>query len=207
VSRCAGWRHWREPRIRRWYAWSALAVVVPEEGAVPQTVDELHFAEVPFSMMLALDTSSSMKGRPLQDLRDGARAAVTALQPDYRVALVLRTDIVVYGATTEALRSGTRPPPPTLQWRSGIRLAHDQPIISSANFLAELAARTGGQFLNAQSAGLRRTFEQIVTDFRRRYVLTYMPTRVSPGGWHPIEVKLKGRSGRVTARRRYQRGA
>jgi uncharacterized protein YegL len=32
-------------------------------------------------MMLALDTSSSMEGKPLAELQDAARTAIGALQP------------------------------------------------------------------------------------------------------------------------------
>ena len=33
--------------------------------------------------------------------------------------------------------------------------------------------------------------------------LTYTPRGVDVGGWHPIDVRLKGRRGNVTARRGY----
>jgi hypothetical protein len=36
-------------------------------------------------------------------------------------------------------------------------------------------------------------------------VLTYTPEGVDTAGWHPIEVTLKGRKGRVRARRGYSR--
>jgi hypothetical protein len=52
---------------------------------------------------------------------------------------------------------------------------------------------------------LREAFERIVTEFRSRYVLTYMPRGVAPTGWHTLEVKLNGRSGAVKARRGYVR--
>jgi VWFA-related protein len=48
---------------------------------------------VPFSVMLALDTSS-MAGAPLRDLADGARAALTALRSDDRAALLAFQEIV-----------------------------------------------------------------------------------------------------------------
>jgi hypothetical protein len=46
---------------------------------------------------------------------------------------------------------------------------------------------------------------QIVTEFRSRYLLTYIPTGVQAGGWHPIDVKLKIKKGTTTARRGYLR--
>jgi hypothetical protein len=38
-----------------------------------------------------------------------------------------------------------------------------------------------------------------------RYLITYTPRGVDARGWHPLEVKLKGRRGNVTARRGYLR--
>jgi len=73
-------------------------------------------------------------------------------------------------------------------------------------FVERLAAESGGSVLSAEgSGGLRDTFEKIVAEFRSRYVLTYTPRRVEASGWHPLQVTIKGRSGRVTARRGYLR--
>jgi len=250
------------------------------DSGVAQTIDDVQIVEVPFSMMLALDTSSSMEGRPLRDLQDAARAAIDALQPGDRAAilsfgeaieplapwgadraalgsavshlqaggatslfdaalaalvardpesgrrhllilftdgtdtsswlpdyaawdLALRTEVVVYCVATEAKRM---PPVGALYRRSGIRLALRQPVVSSIDFLQELAVRTGGEHLTTSAGGLRRTFERIVTDFRSRYVLAYTPRGVAASGWHPIDVRVKGRSVKVTARRGYERG-
>ena len=61
-------------------------------------------------------------------------------------------------------------------------------------FLTALAEQTGGKYIALErSDQLRQTFTQIVTEFRSRYLLTYIPAGVERGGWHPIEVKLKGR--------------
>ena len=57
--------------------------------------------------------------------------------------------------------------------------------------------------LAGADADLRDTFVGILSEFRNRYVLTYEPTGVPAGGWHPIEVKLKGKRGKITARRGY----
>jgi hypothetical protein len=50
---------------------------------------------------------------------------------------------------------------------------------------------------------LRGVFASILAEFRSRYVLAYIPGGVAPGGWHRLEVKLKGRPGEVKARRGY----
>jgi VWFA-related protein len=73
-------------------------------------------------------------------------------------------------------------------------------------FLRELADLTGGQTFRVPRGGnLRETFARIITDFRSRYVLTYTPAGVDHAGWHPIEVRVKGRRARITARRGYVR--
>jgi hypothetical protein len=69
-----------------------------------------------------------------------------------------------------------------------------------------LADETGGNYLEAErSDRLREVFVRIMTEFRSRYLLTYTPTGVDAGGWHPIQVKVKNKRGSVTARRGYLR--
>lgn len=249
------------------------------DSGVAQKVENVEISELPFSMLLALDTSSSMDGAALRQLQDGARAAVEALRPGDRASLLTfnaaidrptpwttdrgslaaaidalraagttslfdaalsaivqrdpeperrnllivftdgddtsswlpdtavydlasRTDIVIYGITTDAGPPAYRA---ALQWRSGIRLTPQQPIVSSEDFLTQLAAHTGGQHLRSASADLRRTFTQVVAEFRMRYVLWYRPEGVPATGWHAIDVRLKGSRGRLTARRGYER--
>jgi VWFA-related protein len=249
-----------------------------KDSGVVQTLESVEVSEQPFSVLLALDTSSSMEGASLRQLQDGATAAVDALRPGDRASIVTfseaigratpwtgdramlgatiehlrasgttslfdaataailqrdpepgrrnllivftdgndtsswlpdsaaydlaaRTDIVVYGITTAPpIVSDT-----ALQWRSGIRLAPKQPIVSSTDFLAKLAAQTGGEHLRSMSTDLRKTFARIVAEFRTRYVLWYSPENVSAPGWHPIHIRLKASPGRVTARRGYER--
>ena len=92
-----------------------------------------------------------------------------------------------------------------LQYRSGIRLFGQQPVMRSADFLHELAVRTGGERLSSDLGNLRKTFRRIVDDFRSRYVLAYTPRGVAAGGWHPIDVQVKGKRYKITARRGYER--
>jgi Ca-activated chloride channel family protein len=250
---------------------------VSDNGA-PQAIEDLTIEEVPFSMLLALDTSSSVAGGPLKDLQRAARSAADALRPSDRACvltfwediqtlshweprgpalieaiskaraggatglfdaalvavlhrdpepgrrgLVLlftdgddtaswlpgravldaaaRTDAVVY--TVSLGRPSVNAP---LKTRSGTRLAPTDPILDATPFLNELADRTGGEMLiQGTMAALDSTFEHIVTEFRSRYLLTYSPQNVDAGGWHRIDVRLTKRSGKVKARRGYQR--
>jgi len=70
--------------------------------------------------------------------------------------------------------------------------------------LENVTEETGGRVLFASAnSDLRVTFEKTLAEFRDRYVLSYVPTGVATSGWHRLEVKLKGKAGKVTARRGY----
>jgi VWFA-related protein len=89
--------------------------------------------------------------------------------------------------------------------RSRVKSERSGPSISSP-FLQELADATGGDIYRTRNAAdLRDAFARILSEFRTRYLLTYSPQGVDKGGWHPIEVKLKNKKVKVTARRGYQR--
>ena len=90
-------------------------------------------------------------------------------------------------------RSGPQPPPENMA-----------PRVLAEPLLPALADETGGKFLTTdRSDKLRDTFVQVVNEFRTRYLLTYTPRGVDAGGWHPIEVRVKGHRASVSARRGY----
>jgi VWFA-related protein len=250
------------------------------DSGVVQTVDAVAIADVPVSMIVALDVSESVKGDTLSQLKKGVDAALAALDARDRAALVTfasdvrlrsewtgdvakvratvaelkaaggtslwdaaftaltfhdptptmrrlvlvfsdgddtsswlprgsvvekatRTDAVVYSVEMAGGRGGRR----TLRYRSGIELSkNDHTAWIESAFLEELADASGGDTYKTTNAGdLRQAFTKILTEFRTRYLLTYAPQGVDKGGWHPIEVKLKSKKGKVTARRGYLR--
>jgi VWFA-related protein len=274
------------------------------DNGVPQTIENMTIEEVPFSMLLALDTSDSMRGRSLADLKAAATSAMNLMGASDRAAVLTfsdvlrhaprwlpkgaalekaidevqasgatslfdaafaslllrdpeagrrsvmllfsdgedtsswlpaaaavekagRTEIVVYtvylGAPKgrdadqdRATLANGRPNSPAaaaapvnnrrLLFRSGIRLSPGAVMIEQSPFLTEIAERTGGEALVADTGGkLREAFERIVADFRSRYLLSYVPSGVDATGWHKLDVKLKNRAGRVKARRGYER--
>jgi VWFA-related protein len=74
----------------------------------------------------------------------------------------------------------------------------------AGKFLERLTEESGGRVIFASSnSDLRATFTRALAEFRDRYVLSYSPTGVSSTGWHRLDVKLKTKSGKVTARRGY----
>lgn len=75
------------------------------------------------------------------------------------------------------------------------------------DFLQELAEFTGGQvFENPDAKALRPTFTRILAEFRQRYLVTYSPRDVAPGGWHQLRVAVRHRRLTVKARPGYMRG-
>ncbi len=86
-------------------------------------------------------------------------------------------------------------------------VTYRQDGISSRKYgplLDAIAEETGGRVLIAREAsGLTAAFVNILSEFRSRYVLAYVPTGVAPGGWHRLDVRLKNRGGEIKARRGY----
>ncbi len=115
-----------------------------------------------------------------------------------------RSDVVVYGVRHDRLaqegwqqREG--------RGRAG-RWFADDPQLFRQEYLAQLAADTGGSvYVAADLDRLREVFARVVDEFRSRYLLTYTPRGVEAGGWHELEVRVRGRGRRVQARRGYLR--
>lgn len=75
-------------------------------------------------------------------------------------------------------------------------------------FLRDLSAFTGGTVFDVDSTkDLSATFENILDEFRHRYLVSYSPENVMRGGWHRLEVRVKSRGVRVQARPGYMRNA
>jgi Ca-activated chloride channel family protein len=249
------------------------------DSGVPQEIHSAALGDVPVSMSLVLDTSESVRGTTLSELKSAALAALDELAQTDRVSLAtfdsrvrLQSDWAsssqevrkaiertqagggtsLYDATFAALSQpdtvsdnrqlmllfsdgadtgswlsfsaaidrarrsemvvysvvlGNNSSAELLFRRSGIELL-ERPAPPSVYtpFMTELANITGGRSYVAESAGgLRRVFARIVGEFRTRYFITYTPRGVDRAGWHPIEVKLKAKKGRVSARRGYIR--
>ena len=114
-----------------------------------------------------------------------------------------RTDAVVYavGIRQQARFTGfaMNPLPGTATVVNGT-----QTIEEMGEFLHKVTEETGGRALFASTdADLRATFARTLDEFRNRYVLSYAPAGVSNSGWHALDVRLKSKKGKVTARRGY----
>lgn len=81
-------------------------------------------------------------------------------------------------------------------------------VVSSAQpagrLLSRVAGQTGGRLLRLRADdSFSSAFVQILDEFRRRYLLSYSPAGAERGGWHRIDVKVRGRGLSVTARPGY----
>jgi len=121
------------------------------------------------------------------------------------IDIARRNDAVVYAVEMAERRPWS--PGYRLDVHSGVQIGADAARNNLMDrFLPTLAQDTGGQILNAaRSEQLKERFVRILTEFRTRYLITYAPAGVERTGWHPLEVTLKNRKGRVIARRGYLR--
>jgi Ca-activated chloride channel homolog len=71
-------------------------------------------------------------------------------------------------------------------------------------FLRDLTSDTGGRLYEVSSTrDLKRVFLSALQEFRQRYLISYTPSGVQKGGWHKVEVRVKGRRATVRARPGY----
>ena len=123
---------------------------------------------------------------------DGADT-MSWLTDEQLLRAVADSDAVIYAVTgPEGTRVDAGDDRLTVSWRS------------RGDLLKALTDQTGGRLLKADGrSDLSATVQAILTEMKSRYVLTYYPAGVRREGWHPIEVRVKGRRAQVRARRGY----
>lgn len=171
---------------------------------------------------------SLLKAEGATSLRDATFAALALREDDPGRTLVLlfsdgadtsswlrtapvieaakRTDAVVYavGIAERQVHWVSAAPSRTGLVMGSITQQSTTTVEEAGKFLENVTEETGGRVLFASAnSDLRVTFEKTLAEFRDRYVLSYVPTGVSTSGWHRLEVKVKGKAGKVTARRGY----
>ena len=109
------------------------------------------------------------------------------------VDAALRHETVIYAVAVGQDSSASRLGVPPLLADDGRRLLH------------VLADRTGGRLIDAAwSSDLATIFASIISEYRQRYIITFVPTGVAKrDGWHRLTVKLRNRPGRIRARSGY----
>ena len=125
----------------------------------------------------ALVLGESQQGRPLVIIfSDGADTA-SFLSADVVLETARRTAPVVYAVTM---------------------------FDTSSDFIDDLVRSTGGRRLEVESLDrVSDAFAEILSESRERYLLSYTPTGVQRGGWHQIDVRVRGRRAEVRARPGY----
>jgi Ca-activated chloride channel homolog len=104
------------------------------------------------------------------------------LTPDMVLDTARRSDIVVYAVSAQ---SRVKP-----------------------EFLRDLTAATGGRLYEVEkTANLEAVFLSVLEEFRHRYLVSYTPRGVERGGWHRLDVSVKGRKVAVKARPGYLGGS
>jgi VWFA-related protein len=99
------------------------------------------------------------------------------LEADAVLDIAKRCDVVVYGVEVSRRR---------------------------LSYLKDLSAATGGRSIEIESTrDLNATFRGILEEFRQRYLISYSPHGVTGGGWHRLDVRVKGRGLTVRARPGY----
>jgi VWFA-related protein len=141
-------------------------------------------------------------------LYDGLAAAMMrAADPDRRQLIVVGTDgedtasilpfsVVrdIAGSCDAVLHAVV----PTVTDRKDSRAA------AGVAAVGEIASRTGGRIFRVDlNAPITDTFARAINEFRTSYVLRYLPTGVKRDGWHEIQVRVKGGSYEVRARKGY----
>ena len=103
------------------------------------------------------------------------------LPTDAVIDAAKRGDVVVYGVV-----SGSMP---------------------RASFLRDLTTATGGNLVEVKSStDLKNVFLRLLNEYRQRYIVGYVPKGVARGGWHQVDVRVKGQSANVKARPGYLAG-
>ncbi len=226
---------------------------VRDEG-VRQAVELVDQEDATIHAILALDTSSSVAGVKLLQLKAAAHRFVDALRPDDSLSLLTFSECIdlaivqsrnreeahaaielastkrttsLHDASLAALAVAD----PALgrplvlvfsdgqdvgSWTSSERvleMARESEAVvhavvpgaaDSPGVLPELTGETGGRiWLAAEGERLGDVFLQALEEFRSRYRLQYEPQGVKSGGWHRLQVRLKGAEGKVHARRGY----
>jgi VWFA-related protein len=141
-------------------------------------------------------------GRTLLLLFSDGKDTMSWLTASQVIDAAKRSDVVIYPVLA---RETMRPGPFRIDPLAARPMRPSTGDKSAAEYvLGELADETGGRVVSADSEStLRETFLATLNEFRQRYVISYEPTGVAAADWHTIDVRLRGRSGQVKARRGY----
>ncbi len=155
------------------------------------------------AVFAALAISDVQDSRPLLVVFSDGLDNMSWMSADVVERAARRSNAVVYGVAVAAGVKMT-----SVGGTGNFRRLVPTPnyVKGQTDFLDALAAATGGRVLKADTTGnLPSAFDEVLREFRTRYVLTYSPRGVDAPGWHSIDVKVKTRTVDVKARAGYQK--
>lgn len=120
--------------------------------------------------------------------------AAAARQPAQ--VLVAALDTISVGAVGSAVRG------PQGVVNSVTQYGKDDAELILPDYLVSLSRKTGGQVVDLRRAQANLVLEEVLTNLRSRYVITYEPSTALKG-WHDVVVRLKKRRGEVITRAGY----
>lgn len=184
-----------EPTADKQRVKGALAAIQPRGGTA--VLDGLYTA-------VTLPVS---KARSLVVLFSDGEDNLSWLDDKQLKAVVERSNALVHvvGIVPGPAGPAVSPTAPTqVGTRSNVPLLSRNVEPVHNRMLRQIAETTGGRFWAAESPDrLRQTFAAIAEAMSHRYVLRYEPPSGRKPGWHRLELKLRGKSGRIEARRGY----
>jgi VWFA-related protein len=155
------------------------------------------------AVFAALAISDVQDSRPLLVVFSDGLDNMSWMSAELVERAARRANAVVYGVSVAA----------STRMETRVQANHATELVpkpdyqkGQTEFLDRLATTTGGRVLKADlTSNLPKAFDEILREFRTRYVLTYSPRGVDTPGWHQIAVKVKGRTADVRARTGYQK--
>ena len=177
-----------------------------EVRAAARAVTAIGATSLYDATLAALLMRQRIAGRAVMLVFSDGDDTASWIDPRAVLSAAQRSDVVTYVVTLER-RIARGSLEGVLRQRREQEWFHEAPSLYGRQFLSLLAAETGGSVLVAErSDDLRERFVRVVKEFKSRYILTYTPRAVAPGGWHSIDVRLQRGRADVTARRGYLRG-
>ena len=135
----------------------------------------------------AMTLAEPRRGRPLVLIFSDGDDRVSWTTPRQALDAARHSDVVVHAVGFAPARAGARD-------RMGPLPSQALRLEGAPGFLERLTQSTGGRLWFADTPGdLGAVFQSVLDEVRERYLLRYEPKGVSPGGWHPLEVRVRER--------------
>ncbi len=149
--------------------------------------------------------------RPLLLLFTDGRDTSSWLSDVEVLEFMRESNAVVYAVTTQSPPPDEGPDRANIMaqnMKSGLVSRRKGTVAPEIQFLEELARLTGGGLLYTESPSLlQEAFQQVLSEVKTRYLLSYFPTGVDREGWHELEVKVKKSGAEVKTRPGYWKGS